>query len=302
MRSTGNNKTMKHLSAMMGTYPKTTPMKDGRVDSSLLQLNFADIEVAQKGFKDVVRQEKFDVAELAIMTFLVAHEAGKPYLLLPFVMNGNFHHKSILCRTDAKLAPGELAGKKVAMRSYSQTTPTWVRGILADEYGLHLNSVQWLSQEGSHVAEYRDPDCVTPLDSSAGLEPLLLNGDVDAIIAGGALSEDPGISRMIPDAGIAALAWYAKTRVVPINHVVVIRKEIAKEQPEIVREVFRMLCESRKVGGDLPHAGGPDLQPVGFKALQPALEMAVRYAYEQKLITKRYALEELYGDVIKALA
>lgn len=293
---------MKQLTAMMGTYPKTAPLKDGRISSPLVQLDFADIEVAQKGFKDVVRQEKFDVAELAIMTFLVAYEAEKPYVLLPFVMNGNFHHKSILCRTGSKLAATDLAGKKVAMRSYSQTTPTWVRGILADEYGLRLNEVQWLSQEGSHVAEYRDPSWVAPLDSNGNLEQLLLRGDVDAIIAGGALSGDPGVSRMIPDADIASLAWYAKTRVVPINHVVVIRKDIASHQPGIVREVFRMLCESRKVGGDLPPTDGPDLQPYGFKALQPALEMAVRYAYEQKLITKHYTVEELYGDVIKALA
>ncbi|NML32596.1 substrate-binding domain-containing protein [Paraburkholderia antibiotica] len=292
---------MTPLTAMMGTYKKTAPLKDGSVASPLVRLDFADVDTARKAFKDVVRGLKFDVAELAVVTFLQAYEAGKPYVMLPFVMNGMFHHKSILCRADDDLQPQNLAGKTVAMRSYPQTTPTWGRGILSDEYGVELDKVRWLTQEGAHVAEARDPEFVTRIDSTLSLEDMLRAGEVDAIIAGGALSGDPGIRTLIAEPKEAAAAAYRRTGVVPINHVVTIRKEIAETRIDLVREVFHMLLKSREASGELPPADGPDLQPVGFDALRPALETVIRYAHEQKLISRRYAVEELYGNVGKIL-
>jgi 4,5-dihydroxyphthalate decarboxylase len=289
------------LTAMMGTYRKTAPLKDHTVSSTQLTLDFADVDVAQKAFKDVVRKLKFDVAELAIVTFLQAFEAGKPYLMLPFVMNGNFHHKSILCQTDSTLQPGDLAGKSVAMRSYAQTTPTWVRGILSDDYGVCPKDVHWMSQEGAHVAEYEDPDWVERIAADLSLEELLRAGKVDAIIAGGALSGEPGIRPLIPSPAQAALQWHERTRAIPINHVVTLRKEIVSERPELVTEIYRMLRESRVAAGEQAWGTGPDLQPCGFEHLAPSLDMAIRFAFEQGLIRKRYAAEELYGDVTDIL-
>lgn len=289
------------LSTMMGTYKKTAPLKAGELASPLVQLDFADVETAQKAFKRVVRKQEFDLAELAIITFLQAFDHGKPFVLLPFVMNGNFHHKSILCRTDARFSAKELAGRKVAMRSYPQTTPTWVRGILSDEYGVDLRAVQWLSQEEAHVEEARDPPWVTRLNASLGLEEMLIAGEVDAIIAGGALSGDPRIRTLIPDPAEAAREWNRRTGAIPINHMVVVRKEIADSRPEVVREVVRLLIEARRVSGDLPADGAIDLQPAGFDSTRQALEMAIRYAHDQGLIGRRFAPEELYGNVLDAL-
>ncbi|NKF24146.1 phosphate ABC transporter substrate-binding protein [Solimonas marina] len=290
------------LSAMMGSYPKTAPLKDATLTSPLLRLDFAPIEVAQKGFKDVVRGVKFDVAELAIITFLQAFEAGKPYRLLPFVMNGGFHHKSIVCRSDDSLAPSQLAGKRVAMRAYTQTTPTWVRGILCDDYGVSLPDVRWLNQEGAHVEGYEEPQWVTRIESQLSLEQMLRAGEVDAIIAGGGLSGGPGIRPLIDNPREAALEWHRRTGVVPINHVVTIRAEIAEQRPDLVREVYRLLIDARKASGQMAPGDGPDLQPFGFEPMRASLEMAVRYAHEQKLISRRYALDELYGSVAAALA
>ena len=294
---------MMKLTAMMGTYPKTDALKSGAVKSPNFELDFAPIEVAQKGFKAVVREQAFDVAELAIVTFLQAFAAGKPYVLLPFVMNGGFHHKSILCRADDPLTPAGLAGRRVAMRSYAQTTPTWVRGILSDDYGVRVDSVRWMSQEGAHVAEYGDPSWVTPLEASQGLESLLLNGEVDAIIAGGGLSGDERIRPLLKDPKQATLDWYARHGVVPINHMVVVRNDLAREQPQLVRELFRMLCESRDRAEPQANPGaGPRLQPSGFGAVRPGLEMIVRFAREQRLIPELIPIDALYGDVARALA
>ncbi|MDR5825985.1 phosphate ABC transporter substrate-binding protein [Caballeronia sp. LZ043] len=287
-----------HLSTMLGTYPKTRALKEGQIRSPLVTLDIAPVDTAQKAFKDVVRRLRYDVAELAIVTFLQAYEAGKPYRLLPFVMNGMFHHKSILCRAEDDLQPGALAGKTIAMRSYAQTTPTWVRGILGDEYGLDLQGVRWLSQEGAHVAEYTDPPWVTQQPDACGLEDMLLAGEVDAIIAGGALSGDARIRTLIAAPREAALRWHERTGVVPINHVVTVKEDLLKGNDALVREVFRMLCESRaSADAGNEQTTGIDLQPIGFDKLRTSLDTAIRYAWEQKLITRRYTVDELYGKV-----
>lgn len=285
------------LKAMFGTYSKTAPLKSGQVASELVLLNIAPVDTAQKAFKDVVRNHLFDMAELAIVTHLLAVDAGHRYLLLPFVMNGNFHHKSIYSRADDVFGPQQLKGKRVAMRSYSQTTPTWVRGILCDEYGLQMSDVQWWSQQGAHVAEYQDPEWVHSLDKELGLEQALLDGKVDAIIAGGTIENKDKLRHIIDNPVDAAKEWNARTSVVPINHIVAVKQELVEQHPEAVAEVYRMLIESRRAAGQIPEAGQRDLQPFGFDAIEQSLCKVVDYAYNQQMIRKRYTPAELYGNV-----
>lgn len=289
------------LSAMMGTYPKTAALKSGDVKPAGADLVFAPVDSAQQAFKPAVNELKFDVAEVAIVTFLLAYAAGRPLRLLPFIMNGMFHHKSILHRIDRPVDLHDLSGKRIAMRSYSQTTPTWVRGILSDDYGLDVKSVRWLSQEGAHVTEYVDPPWVERLDPGRSLEELLLAGEVDAIVAGGGLSGDPRITPVIADPAGAALDWYRRRGATPINHMVCVRAELAERRPDLVRDVYAALNESRACAAEPLPQHGVNLQPAGFKAVKPALEMIVRFASEQGLIPTKYAVEELFGSVLPTL-
>lgn len=289
------------VKAMLGSYPKTAALKSGAIASDLIALDIAPVDTAQKAFKDVVRKHLFDVAELAIVTYLLAVDAGHPYRLLPFVMNGNFHHKSLYARAGDAFAPTQLKGRRVAMRSYSQTTPTWVRGILCDEYGLQMSDVQWWSQQGAHVAEYRDPDWVLALDKEAGLEQALLAGDVDAIIAGGAIEHKEQLRHVIDLPLDAAQEWNARTGVIPINHMVAVKQELVDQHPEAVAEIYRMLVESRRAAGEIPAAGERDLQPFGFEAVDLSLRKVIDYAYAQQMIRRRYTPDELYGDVRRIL-
>lgn len=289
------------LTAMLGSYPKTAALKNAQIGSDRVALDIAAVDTAQKAFKDVVRAHRFDVAELAIVTYLLAVDAGHRYLLLPFVMNGNFHHKSIYARADDAFGPAQLKGRRVAMRSFSQTTPTWVRGILCDEYGLQMSDVQWWSQEGAHVAEYQDPPWVQALDKAAGLEQALLDGRVDAIIVGGALEHQDRLRHVIEQPLAAAQAWSARSGVIPINHMVAVKAELVERHPEAVAEVYRMLVESRRAAGEIPAAGERDLQPFGFDALELSLRKVIDYAFDQQMIRRRFTTDELYGDVRKIL-
>jgi len=289
------------LKSMFGSYPKTAPLKDGSVVSEMVSLEIAPVDTAQKAFKDVVRNHLYDVSELAIVTYLLAYDAGHQYNLLPFVMNGGYHHKSIYSRADDVFGPVDLAGKRVAMRSYSQTAPTWVRGILSEAYGLDMTAVNWYSQQGAHVAEYRDPSWVCKLDPELGLEQALLEGKVDAIIAGGAIQNKDKLRHIIDDPMRAGESWSERTGVVPINHMVVVKRDTVASQPEAVAEVFRMLVQSRQVSGQDAKPGSRDTQPVGFEAISLSLERAIRYTYDQKMISRPYSAEDLYGDVMNII-
>lgn len=292
---------MRHLSTMMGSYPKTAPLKEHRVSSPLVELDFADIAVASQGWDATVRECAYEVVEIPIVPFLQAYEVGRPYVLLPFVVTGFFHHKSIVCRADSDLKPDELNGKTVAVRSYSQTTPFWVRGVLADEYGMKVSEVNWLTQEDTHVLEYQEPAWCTRRDfGGRSLEQVVLDGDADAALVGPVPSGNPQIRTLIPQPEAAAQSWWERTQITPVNHLVAIRREIADAEPEVVREVFRMLVEAREISGD--ERSVPDLQPIGFENVRPSLEAAVRYAHEQQVTRNRYQVDELFGAVLDALA
>lgn len=288
------------LKAMFGSYPKTAAIKDGSLSSALFRFDIAPIDTAQKGFKQAVNDMAFDVTEIAIVTFLQAFAAGRPLVLLPFVMNGNFHHSSAICRADDPLHPRDLAGKTMAMRAYSQTTPTWVRGILSDEYGVDMRDIRWLNQEGAHVAGYEGPPWTRLIGAETSLEDMLRAGEVDAILAAG-LAGKEGLRTLIPDAQAAQQAWYAKHGIVPINHMVAVRRDLAETRPDIIREIYRLLI-ANKQAAEGAQTTGIELQPYGFDKVRPAVEMVTRFAFEQALIPENYPASEVFGPVLDALA
>ena len=106
----------------------------------------------------MVREQRFDVSEMAIATFLQAKAYGKPLVLLPVVLAARFQQSALLCRADSDIGgPGDLAGRRVGVRAYSQTTGMWLRGILADAHGVRPDEVRWITFEDAHVAEVPRP-------------------------------------------------------------------------------------------------------------------------------------------------
>ena len=149
---------------LLGNYPNTTALKNGAVTSDLLNFDFADVKVSNTAFKPLVREAKFDVGELAIVTFLQAKAYGKPYALIPATVLGRGQHHTIAYNPQrGSLKASELTGKRVGVRAYTQTTGAWVRGFLADDYGVDPAKIHWVTFEDPHLAEYKDPDlCRVP--------------------------------------------------------------------------------------------------------------------------------------------
>src|SRR5437588_11857784 len=215
------------LHTMLGNYPITKPLKSGAVRSDLVDFDFVEVKVANNLFKQVVRDAKYDVAELAIVTYLQAKAHGKPYVLLSAVLVSRGQHHTIAYNAErGALKPSDLAGKRVGVRAYTVTTGTWVRGILASDYGVDLDKVEWITFEDPHVAEYRDPTFVKRAPPGKELVQMLLDGELDAAVVGDKLP-DPRLKQLIPDADAAALQWARVHGGVPINHMVVVRKELS---------------------------------------------------------------------------
>ncbi len=153
----------------------------------------------------------------------------------------------------AALKPSDLNGKRVGVRAFTVTTGTWVRGILASDYGVDLNKVEWITFEDPHVAEYHDPDIVRRAPPGKELVQMLLDGEIDAAIVGDKLP-DPRLKHLIPDAEAAAQKWAERHHGVPINHMLVVRTELSRSRPDVVRDVFRQFQDSKRAAG-LPDGG-----------------------------------------------
>jgi 4,5-dihydroxyphthalate decarboxylase len=287
------------LRTVLGTYPHTAPLKQGAIASPEIALEFADIKPTHKAFKPMVRELAFDVCEMAIVTCLQAKAHGKPLVLLPAVMLGRFQHHCLVHNADrGSLRPSQLAGRRVGVRAYSQTTGVWLRGILAHDYGVDIGRVHWVTFEDAHVAEYRDPPAVERGAAVQDLTALVLAGELDAAIYGAELPDDPRIKSVIPDPHAAAQEWHRQHRCVPVNHLVVVTKALATCRPEVVREVYGLLQRAKQAA---PPAGGLDLTPFGVEANRPALELIIDYAAEQGLIPRCFTVDELFEDFYRVM-
>ena len=264
------------MKALLGDYPVTKHFKEKS------SLEFADVKVPNTAFKRVVRDLEFDVAELAIMTFLLAKAHGKPYRLLPAVVTARFQHPLLVSAKG--LRPEQLEGKRVGQRSYSVTTAAWVRGILADDYGVNLDRVKWVTFEEPHVAEFRDPPTVERAPAGKEMTAMLLSGELDAAIVG-EIPKDERLKPVIADPAAAAAAWKKKNRAIQINHMVTVKNTV---DAATAKKIYEGLKQSREA------AGNPEMNPFGMEENRRNLEVAIDCLYRQKMIPRRFAVEELF--------
>jgi 4,5-dihydroxyphthalate decarboxylase len=279
--------------------PVTLAMKDGRVTSDLVKPDFCGPKTAHDGFKPMLRNNAFDAGELAIVTYLQAKAYGKPFVMLPAPVVGRFQHHCIGFNKEfGHLNPKDIEGRKVGVRTYAQTTGLWVRGILQHEYGVDLNKVNWVTIDESHLSEYKDPSNCSQLPADASIPQMMLNGELAAAILGNDMPNDPRVERLIPDPFNAAKQWYQREGVIPINHVFVVHENLSKQRPDIVREMYRMISESRKLA---PASATETLPPMGLEANRRGLEMAIEWAFEQKVIPRKITVDELFDETTASL-
>jgi 4,5-dihydroxyphthalate decarboxylase len=269
------------LNTLMGDYPITRQFK-----THTDKFAFADVKGSPAtAFKRVVRNFEFDVAELAIMTFLIAKVHAKPYRLLPFVVMARFQHPFLIYNAArGTLAPEGLNGKRVGVRSYSVTTGAWMRTILAEDHGVDPSRIKWVTFEDAHVAEFRDPPHVQRAPAGKEITAMLLAGELDAAILG-AVPQDPKLKPVIPNPEEAGKRWGEKHGAIQLNHLVAVKKSLSREMAD---DVYRLLVESKQA------AGNPPMLPHGLEANRRNLEVAIDCAHRQGMIPRRFTVDELF--------
>lgn len=286
-------------------YPHTEPLKSGAVVPEGLALEFVEIEPIHRAFAPMVRDGAFDVSELAIATLFQAIEAGRPVVALPVVLHGNFHHRSIsVLDGQGRVQPDELAGRRIGVRAYSQTTGLWVRGILSDTYGLDAADATWVTREGPHVAEAIDPENVEHTDEK--LVDLLHAGELAAVVMGSRSADHvEALTPLLPDWKERQEQYHADHGWVPINHLAVVRRELIESQPDQVRALYAAFQQSIDVARPA-ELGGTTRELVIDHGITPTvrstLETALRYAREQNVIRRDISVDEVFGPFQELIA
>ena len=280
------------LRTLLGDHPGTAALKNGSIKSDLVTLDFADYSPTHTGFKPMVREQAFDVSEMAIVTYLMAKSFGKPMVLLPSVVMARSQHAFALYNGRlGTLTPAGLNNKRVGIRSFTTTTGAWLRGIFANDYGVDLDSVDWVTFEDAHVAEFRDTTVRAPQGKQ--IVQMLIDGELDAVL--GEKSEHPDLKPLFPDVGEGRKIVVCKDiGVMPINHMVVVSEALSAKHPDVVREVFRLLQQS---AADAP-AASPRFSA---EEMRRSLEMIIRYTAQQGLIPRAFAVDELFDDLTRTL-
>src|SRR5271168_1397357 len=195
------------LRTLLGDHACTAALKNGSIRSDLVEFDFVDYTPTNKGFKPMVREGAFDVSEMAIVSYLMAKSFGKPMVLLPNVVLARFQHAYALYNAKSgTMIPAELNGKRVGIRSFTTTTGAWLRGILANDYGVDLNSIDWVTFEDAHVAEFKDTTLRAPQDKQ--IVQMLIDGELDVVL--GEKVERPGLKPLFADAAGEEKSWFAK--------------------------------------------------------------------------------------------
>jgi 4,5-dihydroxyphthalate decarboxylase len=275
---------------VLGDYHHTDGVK-ARTALGGQSVSYPSVIPIWDAFDAMVRTQDFTICEMAITAFLQAHDAGKPLLLFPIVMVGGFHHRSIVASPiNPPSSPADLVGKRVGVRSYSQTTGLWVRAILEEEYGVRPADINWVATEGSHSEAYSDPPNVK--QTSEPLEQGLRDGSLSAAILG--RQADKNLALLIPDAVDRERAWFDRHGLVPINHMVVTTLDALATRSELVRAYYAAQAAEIDATRALRTGKLPSATEYGTERVRAGVSLAAAYAFSQGLISRVPDIDSLF--------
>jgi len=282
------------LRTVLATSPLATPLKRGAITSPRVRFDFAEVSPVHKAFAPMVRQQAYDLCELAIVSGLQAIAYDRPVVMLPVVVASRFQRGCLISHRQRGVpAVADLAGKRIGVRSYTQTTGMWVRAHLTEDYGLSTESMHWLTRDPAHVEQYRDPPFVEHTASDKSLPDMLRDGDIDAAILGNDLPQGDEFAPVISDAATRDLAWWKQHGFVPINHMMVASRAVSRRDPGAVREAYRLLAQAHDLSA-VPE-GTPSAVVFGSERLREPVRWIIDACMEQGLLPRRLGVDEVFG-------
>jgi len=288
-------------------------LKDGSVRPKTFAFDFEEVDPLIAAFRRMVRGLEFDICEMAITTYICAKAHGKRMTAVPVFLVRAFHHGAILVNTKAGIrTPKDLECRKVGVnRGYTVTTGVWARAILQAEHGVDLRKVTWVLSGDEHVAEYRAPENVVPIEPGKKMGDMLAAGELAAAI--GVDIKHPDVAPLIPDALEAGLAALRTRGHYPINHTVVIKDELIAKYPDLAADVFGAFAEAKRRYLERLKAGRiekptevdevhrrvieitGDPLPYGIAPNRKVIEELIGHAVTQGIIAKPVTAEALFA-------
>ena len=261
--------------------------------TTLERLDVRPVHKASRGF---VNRADVDLCELAVVTLLQAAALNLPVVLLPVTTLGRFQHQTLV--TTGDLTVRQIEGRSVGVRSWSQTTGVWMRGFLADQYGVDLRRVDWVVYEDGHVDGCPDPAWVKRAPEGSRLQADFLEGRLDFGIMGNELPADDRIRTAVPRAHLVAEEWSRARGFAPVNHVMGVTVQAARQHSAAVLAAYDAM---RAVVAAGPAAGPVDFTPVGFEALRGPVSQAAAFAREQGVLPRPVDFDQLVERSCAAL-
>jgi 4,5-dihydroxyphthalate decarboxylase len=307
------------LKSVTRTQGNNKALKDGTVKPKTFEFAFEEVDPLIAAFRRMVRGNEFDITEMAITTYITAKEHGKRMTAVPVFLVRAFHHGAILVNTKAGIrTPKDLEGKRVGVnRGYTVTTGVWARAVLQEEHGVDLSKITWVLSGDEHVAEYKAPSNVVPIEAGKKMQDMLASGELAAAI--GVEIDHPDVKPLIPNALEAGLKALRERGHYPINHLVVIKDELIEKHPELAADVFKAFSDSKLLylerlkDGEIANPTGVDKMhqrvaeiigdplPYGIEPNRKILEDLVQHALTQKIITRPVSVDELFAPATRAL-
>src|SRR5436190_9703438 len=235
-----------NLKTVTRTQGNNRALKDGAVKPRTFAFDFVEVDPLIAAFRRMVRGNEFDVCEMAITTYICAKAHGKPMTAVPVFLVRAFHHGAILVNANAGIrTPKDLEGRKVGVnRGYTVTTGVWARSILQDEHSVDLSKITWVLSGDEHVAEYRPPANVVPIEKGKNMGDMLASGELAAAI--GVDVKAPDVKPLIPNALEAGLTALRQRGHYPINHLVVIKDELIAKHDDLAADVFDAFARAKR--------------------------------------------------------
>jgi 4,5-dihydroxyphthalate decarboxylase len=275
----------------IGSYDHTKGLKDGSVSTPGIDFEFAEVSPITRAFRPMATQQAYDAAEMALATYMLARVYGKPVLGLPIVLVRSSLLPGLVTSSGSSSTDSrELNGKTLGIRSYTQTSGVWVRGIIADAFGVDLSSLKWMTFEGSHLDEYVDPPFVTRAPEGSNMADMVKSGELFAAIG---LPAAEGLRPYLADPAKAEADWASASGVRTVNHILTVKQSLVDADPALPAKLTDLFERARG-------SNGASVPPIGVEPNRKAFETLARYAYEQGVTPRLMSVEELFPTAVTA--